>query len=110
MAVLTPVAIVAAGVVYDETTFSAATVTGDAIAANPRVFVAVHNAAVGDKIVTFVTPGNVQGYAIENQAVTVAAGTTKLVGPFGTVFYDEDRQVTFTYDSNVDVTVKAFSI
>lgn len=60
---------------------------------------------------TFVTTLLYQGYAIADQTVTVANGTSKVCGPFETsLFNDTDGTVGVDYTSGVTITARVVKL
>lgn len=72
---------------------------GDKIKANDRAAVLYANTGGGSITITVAVPGNTEfGQAEPDVAIVIAAGTTKLVGPFSAELADPtDRLVHITY-------------
>lgn len=92
---------------------AAASAGGDKVYVDPRGIVVFRNGDVAAKTVTVVTPGNDQyGQARPDFTVTVAAGETAYIGPFGTDLGNaaDDRLVALTYSAVTSCTVDAVRI
>ena len=84
----------------------AAAVGGDKFANTGEQFLYIDNADVGAAIVTIVTPQTVDTLAVTDRAVSVPAGTFKLIGPFPPSTYnDGSDDVSLTYDQVTSLTV-----
>lgn len=66
----------------------------------------------GSQTVTIQTSKTVDGYALADQTVTMAAGTTQYVGPFTTGTFNQSGSTQVYVDTTVSTTIKfrAFSI
>lgn len=62
-------------------TYSAASGGGDKCAVGDNIFLHVKNADGSPTTVTLTTPGTVEGVAIADPAIVVAAGTEAFIGP-----------------------------
>ena len=93
-------------------TMAAASGGGDKVAPNKRGALLVTNGDASSKTVTIAVPGNTKyGQANPDVAVVVAAGVTKLIGPFASDLADPtDGKVAITYSAVTSVTVAAVSI
>jgi hypothetical protein len=61
--------------------------------------------------VTAATPATVQGIAIADPTLVVAAGARRKWGPFDpTLFNNSSGQVAFTYSNVTSITVGAYTI
>ncbi len=82
---------------------------GDSFVNTGVELVAFKNASVGDITVTFVTPVTVDGLAVADRTVVVAAASTKLVGPFPPGWYNDTfisgGAVNMTYSGVTTFTV-----
>jgi len=93
-------------------TLTAASAGGDSFLNDGKVFlVATNSHATLSRTITFDVPNadnfGVSGSALD-RAVVVAALTTKLIGPFRKVkFNDNTGKVQMTYSSEADLTVEA---
>lgn len=78
---------------------AADTVNGNTMAWAPNRSVWILNGDDASITVTFLTPGTVGAgaLAIADQAVTIAAGAHKLIGPFGREFVQADGQIYWDY-------------
>lgn len=73
-------------------------------------FIRVKNASVTALNVTIVTQGTVDGLAIADRVVNIAAGVEKAIGPFPAATYNNAQgRVALTYDQVVTVTIGVFS-
>lgn len=89
----------------------AANAEGDYFHNDGRTFLYVKNAHTGDWVVTFDTPGSVDGLAIAQRAVTVADATEVLIGPFPpNIYNDANSRVQVTYDGVTALTVEAIRL
>jgi hypothetical protein len=61
--------------------YAAADAAGDTFRPADRTFMHIKNAGTAAITATFVTPGTVQGLAVEDVAVSVPAGGERMVGP-----------------------------
>lgn len=92
----------------------AAQVAGDAsndhdLPNDSRTWVEVQNLNVAAVNVTFVTPGNVSGQAIDDQVVSVPGASTRLVGPFPTSLFGETLQIDVATNA-ADLRFRAFRL
>ena len=86
---------------------------GDVFANNGKTFLVARNAnGAATRTVTFAITQLVDGVTPAGKAVTIAASTTKVLGPFPTGIYNNTSgQVAVTYsDSAADITVQAFTL
>jgi hypothetical protein len=90
---------------------TAASSGGDQFANTEREQLIVKNADASSKDVTFVSQQTVDGQAVADKTVTVAAGDTMAFGPFpaGT-FNDAGGNLQVTYSAVTSVTVKVIKI
>lgn len=92
----------------------AAAAGGNSFRNSGRMFLLVANAGAS-KVLTFQTPGEVGGLAIENPAVTVGAGKTKLIGPFPPLLFNQLSgvdigKVFVDFDDVTGLTVEALQL
>lgn len=107
MAVYNVQQISGAGTTASYTAVSASDTTGDI--SNGRCFLHVKNAGGSSDTVTLVTPGTVgPGLAIADNAVAVANGTEKFIGPLDPALYGS--VVTITHSFTTSVTAAILSI
>jgi hypothetical protein len=107
MATYTVQSIVAAGIVPSY----AAAASSDKFANNGRTYLHVKNGGGAPITVTIVTQYTAGGLALADQAVSVANGAEKVIGPFPTDLYnDANGETTVTYSATTSVTAGAFSI
>lgn len=86
---------------------------GDEFSNEGYTFVELRNGhGSASRTITFVTQSTVDGQAVADRTVTVAAGARALVGPFPTGTYNNaNDRVAMTYsDSGADITVGAFRL
>lgn len=109
MALLTPVQAKLTGTAL---VMGAAAGGGDTIHAGEHTAVIVTNGGVGSITVTVVVPGNTDhGQAEPDVPVTVAAGATKILGPFDADLEDPtDGLIDITYSGVTSVTVGAITV
>lgn len=108
MAVLVAQSIVRAGLTP---AFAAAAGGGDEFVNTGNEYVEVINGDATEKTVTVVTPGTVDGLAIADRPVVIAAGARAKIGPFPTGTYNNSAsKVQLTYSAVTSVTVGVFSL
>lgn len=73
---------------------------GDSFVNTGVELVVFKNASVGDITVTIATPVTIDALAVADRTITVAAGTSKLVGPFPPGWYND----TFISGGSVNMT------
>lgn len=83
------------GVVVTETTGDAS--NGHAVKNDGKVKILLHNVGASSRTATFITPGTVDGQAIADRTVAVAAGVSKIVGPFDQSAYGSNLQIDVTH-------------
>jgi hypothetical protein len=93
-------------------TYNAAAAGGDAILNDGRQIMVVRNAhATNSRTVTFSTAGEVDGVAIDEVAITVAALTSQVIGAFAPRYFnDASGRLTWTYSSEADLTIAIFRV
>ena len=91
---------------------AAAAAGGDEFANDGRTFFYASNGGAASRTVTIDVAKTVDGQAVTDRSVTVAAGAGTFIGPFPTSIYnDGDGHVNVTYsDSGADLTVGAFRV
>ena len=63
---------------------------GNYIASNDgRIGLIVRNANAGTQSITVLTPGTVDGLAIADLTISIPAGATRYIGPFGTGTFNQ---------------------
>lgn len=108
MATLTPQQATVLGAAFAPV---AASGGGDKVAPSSRGALLVENGGVGSITVTIVVPGSTDyGQAEPDYTVTVAAGASKLIGPFPADLADSDGLVSITYSGVTSVTVAAIQV
>lgn len=86
-------------------TFTAAAAGGDACPTGSGIVLLVQNGDSGSHTVTLVTPGTVDGLAVADRAIVVAAGATAFI-PVADVYRDRSTGLaSITYDGVTSVTV-----
>ncbi len=105
MATLTATTITRAG---HDTAGAAAAAGGDKFTNTGYEFVIIKNAhATNARTVTLDIRSTVDGQAVTDPTVSIAALTEKIIGPFPSVYNDTGGFVNLTYsDSAADLTVK----
>jgi len=102
MAALTAAAVAPAGTAV---AYTAAAAGGDTCQTGAGVLLLVKNGDGADHTVTLATPGTVNGLAIADRAVTVAAGAEVAI-PVTSVYRDPATgRAAITYDAVTSVTV-----
>lgn len=93
-------------------TTTAAAGGGDAFLNTGQEFILVENGGVGGITVTIATQATSDGLAIADRSFGVAAGATRLAGPFPTALYNDGEgkvQLTYTGVTSVGVWVGKFT-
>lgn len=93
--------------------YAAAAGGGDTFAPGSQVFLHVKNGSGGSITVTVVTPRtDPLGNAVADNAVAVAAGAEKMIGPFPSEFYGDPTTgvASITYSAATSVTIGAFAL
>jgi len=104
-----PQVIAPAGIV--PTAFTPAQVEGHYFANNGATFLLVTNGSGAPINVTAISALTVEGLAVADSIVAVAAGVTKLIGPFNpTIFNDENGNATVTFSAVTSVTCSIISL
>lgn len=62
---------------------------GHAVANSGRMFLVIENTGAGAHTISVLTPGTVDGLAIADLSITIAAGAIRKVGPFPKSVYDQ---------------------
>lgn len=101
-----------------EPAYVAATADGEGFDnTSQRAFIHVVNAGGGGVVVSFDTPGTVDGLAIPPLDVTVPAGEERIIGPFPRNVYNQDdsagdtgldEAVFIDTDTQTGITIAAF--
>lgn len=90
--------------------FSAAAGGGDAAATGSGAVLLVNNGGASPVTVTMVTPGTVEGLAITDRAVTVAAGAIEAI-PLDDLYTNPSTGLaSITYSAVTSVTVAAVRV
>lgn len=110
MAALTVQTIVIAGV--EKATLVAATAAGDSFVNDGKTFLEVANGDATPMTVTIAGARNVQLDTSAEKEVTVADGTSQMIGPFpvGNYNRETDESVVVTYSSVTSLTIGAFTL
>lgn len=109
MAVLTVVPGTRAGIIVSGG--AAAAAGGDSFPNTEKEVVVITNGDSGAHDVTFVSPQTVDGQAVADKTVTMAAGATYVIGPFPAGTYsDSGGNVSMTYSAVTSVTVKVIKV
>lgn len=110
-AVILPVIdIVRAGVVTTTLPVTPTGTHGNKIANDGKTFVEVANGSGSPIDVVIDCPGSIDGFAISDLTVTVAAGVRKAIGPFTATFNQADGYVWVVCSAVTSVTVGAFRV
>lgn len=108
MAVLAVQQVVRAGLVP---VFTAADVAGDEFVNTGVEYLEVINGSGAGITVTIATPNTVDGLAVTDRTVTIAAGARQKIGPFPTSIYNNaNSKVSVTYSAVTTVTVGLFKV
>lgn len=98
----------------DVATLSAANVDGHSVVNTGRMFIFVKNGDASPHTVTVQTPRTVDGLAVAELAVVVAAGEHKLIGPFPVNTFNQVGadygKIYVDFDAVTSVTCAAFSV
>lgn len=79
---------------------------GDAFLNSAKRFLVIDNADGSPMTLTLVTQNTVDGEAVDDKTIVVAAGTRQLLGPFPPAIYnDNDDKVQLTYSAVTSLTV-----
>jgi len=107
---LSVVEITRAGVVTTTLPTTPTATHGNKVLNDGKTFIEVNNGS-GDSInVTIEAPGSVDGFAIADLVVAVAAGVRKKIGPFTGVFNQADGYVWVVCSAVTTVTIGAFRL
>lgn len=92
--------------------YSAASAGGDSFKPADRTFLHIKNASAASVTATLVTPGEVQGLAVEDVAVAIPAGAERMVGPLSPeLFHDRaDGLGDVTWSATASVTFAVVNI
>jgi hypothetical protein len=92
--------------------YSAANALGHSITNTTGVFIHVKNGSGSSINVTVQTPGTIDGLAIADQVVAVAAGADKMIGPFLPGVYEQpgSDDVYVDFSDVTTVTVAALKV
>ncbi len=79
---------------------------------NGRVFLRIVKGGAGNAVLTFITPGNVGGYAITDPTATVVATTgIMIIGPFPpAIFNNSNGDLEWTVDDVVGLTCEVVQL
>lgn len=102
MALLTVQTIARAGVAPTLNAVSAS----DTFANDGRTYIDVNNGGATSLTVTIVTPATVDGLAIDDRTVTIAAGQRRVIGPFPKATYNHPTTglVTVNFSATASIT------
>lgn len=91
--------------------YSAAAAGGDAVAAGDEVVYHFKNASAGAITVTAVTPGTVQGLAVEDRALVVPANSELFVKLPPSMFQNPStKRVNLTYSGVVSLSLAVLTV
>ncbi len=84
---------------------------GDVVPNNGDMWVEIINGDASPTTVTAATPATIQGVAIADPTLTVAAGARRKWGPFDPgIFNNSSGQVAFTYSNSTSIEIGAYTI
>lgn len=84
---------------------------GDDFLNNGNIILRVENGSGVSINVTITSPASVQGLAVEDPVIAVAAGAAKFIGPFPpSLFNDSTGKVAVDYSAATSVTVEVLEI
>jgi len=90
---------------------AAANADGNFFHNDGHTFLYVKNAHTSSWVLTFDTPGSVDGLAVAQRTVTVVNATEVLIGPFpANVYNDANARVQVTYGGVTALTVEALRL
>lgn len=90
---------------------AAAITDGHSMPNNGNSFMMVSNGHTAAHTVTFVHPGQLDGLAVADRTVSVAAGSTALIGPFSSNYNQPGTNYIHTdYDSTTALSVGVFRL
>lgn len=93
------------------TAFTPAQVEGHYFPNNGTTFLLVTNGSASSIDVTAISQLTLEGLAVADSVVAVAAGATKLIGPFNpTIFNDDSGNATVTFSAITTITCSIISL
>ncbi len=108
MAVLTPQTIVRTGLLPS---LASAGASGDKFAnTRGRTFLYVINGQGDAMVLTLDITSTVDGAAVVDPTISLAAGEARFVGPFDQRYEDSAGDINFSYDDETSVTVAAIKL
>lgn len=91
--------------------YASANADGNSLANDGRMFLHVKNGSGSSINVTVETPGTVDGNAVADKVVAVAAGSEKMIGPYPPDVYNQsDGTMYIDYSAVTSVTVGVLRI
>jgi hypothetical protein len=92
--------------------YAAASAGGDKVTPGSSTFLHVKNASAGSITCTVATPGSVEGLAVADLAVAVAAGAEAMIGPISAGLFRNpvDGLVDVSWSASASVTFAALSV
>jgi hypothetical protein len=84
-------------------------VNGNSIANTGRESIEITNGSGGTLTVTFQTVATYQGYAIADDVQTIAAGASKVFGPFDTTLFSSTIAVDWSSATSITARVQKLS-
>lgn len=92
--------------------YAAASAGGDSFSPGDRTFVHIKNGSAAAITATLITPGTVDGLAVEDVAVAVPAGGERMVGPLSPELFREraDGLGDVTWSAAASVTFAVVNI
>ncbi|MFB7354857.1 hypothetical protein [Streptomyces gardneri] len=110
MAALSTTAVTTVGGLADlDAAAVAAAGGGDTAPVGPGLFLYVNNGSASPRTVTLATPGTVDGHAIADATLVVAAGKRGLI-PLTTLFRGATGRAAITYDGVTSTTVAVLKL
>ncbi|SNR44119.1 hypothetical protein SAMN06265360_10623 [Haloechinothrix alba] len=93
-----------------ELSFESANADGNSVANTGQQVTVVRSSASSDRLVTQVTGGVVRGLALNDPDVTVPAGSTVVLGPWPTIYNQDDGTVHLDYDDETSLEVAVIEV
>lgn len=107
---ITPTVITRAGTVITTLPTTPTATHGNKFRYSPDTVLIVANGSGGSIDVTIEAPGNVDGQAVADLVVAVAAGARTIIGPFTPTFVQSDGYVWAVFSSITTITIGAYAL
>jgi hypothetical protein len=107
---ISPVNVINAGIDISTLPVTPTATHGNKFVNDGKTFMIIKNGSGAPITVTIDTPGSMEGLAIADLAVTIAAGVTKAIGPFSGNFNQADGYVWAVCSAVVTVTMGVYRI